>query len=250
MVKPCDGSGSRAIERVDRLEDLRNACRAAIDVSAVKRALIETFVSGREYGAESIVVNGEVHVLGIMKKWMTEPPYYAELGHQIPSELPDELEQRARRCVEKAIKALEINHGAVNMDLLISDAGNIHIVDVSARMGGNMIGPSVIPIGTGIPYMDNLIRTAAGDEPDWNMAAPRQVCTRLLAFKGGRVHALPDFRKLEEQYDVAIYHHMKPGDVVNEYHTNLDGCGYIIAGDAATADKVLAEIALFVKQEG
>ena len=33
-------------------------------------AEIEPFFYGEEYGAESIVVNGVVNVLGIMKKWM------------------------------------------------------------------------------------------------------------------------------------------------------------------------------------
>ena len=250
IVKPCDGSGSRATRRVDCLEELKGACEDAVKNSRGHKALIETFVEGHEYGAESIVVNGEFFVLGIMKKWMTDPPYYAELGHQIPSELPDNIEQKIRKYVEKAIKALEINYGAVNMDLIISPSGKVHIVDVGARMGGNMIGPCVIPIGTGIAYMDNLIRIAVGDEPDWNVTVQRKVCTRLLAFKGGRVDALPDFKFLEDRYNVKIYHHMNPGDIINDYHTNLDGCGYIIAGDAATADKVLSEIAEYVKQEG
>lgn len=249
MVKPCDGSGSRATRRVDCLEELKEACEDAVKTSRVHKALIETFVTGHEYGAESIVVNDEVFVLGIMKKWMTEPPYYAELGHQIPSELPISIEQKARKCVEKAIKALEINHGAVNMDLIISPSGDVHIVDVGARMGGNMIGPCVIPTGTGVAYMDNLIRTAVGDDPDWSAIAQRKVCTRLLAFKSGRVDVLPDFKSIEDKYDVKIYHHMNPGDIVNEYQTNLDGCGYIIAGDEETADKVLSEIAEYVKQE-
>lgn len=250
MVKPCDGSGSRATRRVDCFEELKAACEDAVKTSRVHKALIETFVTGHEYGAESIVVNGEVFVLGIMKKWMTDPPYYAELGHQIPSELSNSIEQKARKCIEKAIKALEINHGAVNMDLIISPSGDVHIVDVGARMGGNMIGPCVIPIGTGIAYMDNLIRIAVGDDPDWSTIAQRKVCTRLLAFKSGRVDVLPDFKSIEDKYDVKIYHHMNPGDIVNEYHTNLDGCGYIIAGDEETADKVLSEIAEYVKQEG
>lgn len=250
MVKPCDGSGSRATRRGDCIEELRYACADAIETSRIHKALIESFVNGREYGAESIVTNGQIRVLGIMKKWMTEPPYYAELGHQLPSELPDDIEQKARRCVEKAIEALEINHGAVNMDLIISPSGDVHIVDVGARMGGNMIGPCVIPIGTGITYMDNLIRTAVGDEPDWSVNVQQKVCTRLLAFKGGRVDELPDFKSIEDKYNVKIYHHMNPGDIVNEYHTNLDGCGYIIADDAAVADKVLSEVAEYVKQEG
>lgn len=249
MVKPCDGSGSRAAARLDNGDDLEEACRLAVESSLAGKALIESFVEGREYGAESLVINGEVHVLGVMKKWMTDPPYYAELGHQIPSELPEETEKKVKECVKKAIIALGINQGAVNMDLIITESGNVHIIDVGARMGGNMIGPCIIPIGTGIPYLENLIRSTVGDKPDWTVGKAQRVATKLLAFKGGTVQELPDFEGLEKKYNVKIYHHMHKGDKVNEYHTNLDGCGYIIAtGDNAleTAETVLNEISKYV----
>ena len=36
-------------------------------------------------------------------------------------------------------------------------------------------------------------------------------------------------KEIEEKFDVEIYHHLEEGMKVNEYHTNLDGCGYIVA---------------------
>ncbi len=248
MVKPCDGSGSRGASRVDSPEDFPKACSAAMDSSITHRAEIETFITGTEYGAESLVAGGEVHVLGIMRKWMTKPPYYAELGHAIPTDLPHEVEERARQCVENAIKALGINFGSVNMDMLITKEGKIHIIDIGARMGGNMIGPCVIPYGTGIDYMANMIRNAVGDETDFTPTSHGCVATRLLAFDGGVVKRLPDFAALEKEYGVEIYHHLEVGQRVNEYHTNLDGCGYVVARaddvDSAinTVDTVLNRI--------
>lgn len=248
MVKPCDGSGSRGASRVDSPEDFPKACAAAMNSSITHRAEVETFITGTEYGAESLVAGGEVHVLGIMRKWMTKPPYYAELGHAIPTDLPHEVEERARQCVENAIKALGINFGSVNMDMLITKEGKIHIIDIGARMGGNMIGPCVIPYGTGIDYMANMIRNAVGDETDFTPTSHGCVATRLLAFDGGVVKRLPDFAALEKEYGVEIYHHLEVGQRVNEYHTNLDGCGYVVARaddvDSAinTVDTVLNRI--------
>lgn len=230
MVKPCDGSGSRGASRVDDESQFADACLNAMAASITHRAEVESFIIGREYGAESLVVNGEVHVLGIMRKWMTEPPYYAELGHAIPTDLPHEIEEKAKQCVENAIKALGINFGSVNMDMLITTEGKVHIIDIGARMGGNMIGPCIIPYGTGIDYMANMIRNAVGDEVDLTPKAHGAVATRLLAFGENRtIEVLPDFEMIEKEYDVEIYHHMCVGDEIREYHTNLDGMGYIVA---------------------
>ena len=246
MVKPCDGSGSRGVSRVDEASQLAEACQKSMVTSITHRAEIETFITGREYGAESLVVNGEVHVLGIMRKWMTAPPYYAELGHAMPSGLDDEVEKKVVECVEKAIMALGINSGAVNMDLLVTEDNKVYIVDIGARMGGNLIGSHIIPYGTGIDYMGNMIKITAGEMVDLRpVTKPTAVATRLLAFRSGKVAKLPDFKKLEQEYGVEIHHHLEVGQTIREYHTNLDGCGYIVAKAdcvetaSANADKVL-----------
>lgn len=230
MVKPCDGSGSRGASRVDNAEDFVGACEFAMNGSITHRAVAEPFVVGREYGVESFVENGTIHVLGVMQKDMTLPPYYAELGHAIPSGLSEELEVKVKTCVYNALVALGVNHGSVNMDLLINEKGDVHIVDIGARMGGNLIGSHIIPRGTGIDYMGNMIRAAVGDKTDWTpIWEPKPVATKLLALSPGVVAGLPDFDEIARENAVVIEHHLNVGDQINEYHTNLDGCGYVVA---------------------
>ena len=245
MVKPCDGSGSRGASRVDKAVDLKDACIYAMNGSITHRAEIETFILGQEYGAESLVVDGQIHVFGIMKKWMTKPPYYAELGHAIPCGLPVEVEEKAKACVKKAITALGINFGSVNMDMLITSDGKVYIIDIGARMGGNMIGPCIIPYGTGIDYVGAMIQNAVGDPVDLSTKEHGAVATKLLAFEEGIVKNMPNMKVIEKRYDVEIYHHMTEGMKVNEYHTNLDGCGYVVAkGITAEDAEVRAALAL------
>lgn len=239
MVKPCDGSGSRGAGRVDKAEDLKRACEYAMSGSITKRAEIESFVTGNEYGAETFVENGNIHVLAVMKKYMTKPPFYAELGHEYPSDLSQDTENKVRECVIRAVKALNINFGSVNMDLLISDDNKVHIVDIGARMGGNLIGSHIVPLGTGVDYIGNMIKTAVGDETDFKANSKSHVATSLLALDPGRVKALPDFEKIEKEFGVMTEHHLKIGDVINPYRTNLDGCGYVISTEDKPHNRTL-----------
>lgn len=239
MVKPCDGSGSRGASRVDRVEEFIDACRYAMDGSITHRAVAEPFVDGKEYGVESFVENGEIHVLAIMQKAMTEPPYYAELGHAIPSGLSEEMERKVKKCVHNAIVALGVNHGSVNMDILINSDGKVHIVDIGARMGGNLIGSHIVPMGTGVDYMGNMIKAAVGDATDWNpVSSPVAVATKLLALHPGVVKELPDFLSLEKMNNVKIEHHLHIGDEITLYRTNLDGCGYVVASKENVAASI------------
>lgn len=235
MVKPCDGSGSKAAKRVDRVTDLEMACLEAMSASLIGKALIEDFIQGKEYGVESFVYNGQIQVLGIIGKHMTSPPYYSELGHYYPCRLA--IENKLRNVVINSIKALNINFGAVNMDVLITEDGKVYIIDIGARMGGNLIGSHIIPLGTGMDYLGNLIKAAVGDEIDLrpkNMGV--NTVTRILALTPGRVTELPDFGEIEKQCEVEIYHHLKIGDVIREYHNNLDGCGYIVTAGGNIVD--------------
>lgn len=240
MMKPVDGSGSRGASKVETAKDFYKAAEFAMSGSITHRAVAEPFIDGKEYGVESFVDNGDIHVLAVMQKDMTAPPYYAELGHAIPSGLDAELEIKVKECVRRALLALNVNHGSVNMDLLITNEGNVHIVDVGARMGGNLIGSHIVPIGTGIDYMGNMIRAAVGDPTNWKAEwQPRPVATKLLALKPGIVNALPDFNELQVKYAVRIEHHLHIGDTITPYRTNLDGCGYVIASSFDVGDSIV-----------
>ena len=230
MVKPCDGSGSRGASRVDNPDEFVTACEYAMQGSITHRAVAEPFVVGREYGVESFVNQGEIHILAVMQKDMTMPPYYAELGHAIPSGLSVEMEAQIKECVRRALIALGVNHGSVNMDLLIDSDGGVHIVDIGARMGGNLIGSHIIPMGTGIDYMANMIKAAMSDEVDFTpQTESAPVATKLLALTPGVVTSLPNFDNIATTYKVTIEHHLHQGDTITPYRTNLDGCGYVVA---------------------
>ena len=236
MVKPCDGSGSRGASKVADDAVFESACIEAINSSTTRRAVVEPFIEGIEYGVESFVYNSVPYVLTVMKKWMTQPPYYAELGHAIPSGLSEEMENKIINTTKKAITAMGITEGAVNMDVLVTAEETVHIVDVGARMGGNLIGSHIVPAGTGYAYMENLIKSAVGDTisvPHGERGIP--VATRLLALTPGIVAELPDFDCIEAQYDVRILHNLEVGDKINTYRTNIDGCGYVVT----TADSLL-----------
>lgn len=227
MIKPCDGSGSKGVCKVSTIQELKNAFNDAIKVSLSKKVLAETFIIGKEYGAESFVYNNQIYILGIMKKKMTEPPYYAELGHSVPSGLSDDIEKRVKEVVKKSIEALGINFGAVNMDLLITDDGKVCIVDIGARMGGNLIGSHIIPISTGIDYMGNIIKASVGDELNFQRTQNKVVATKLLNLQPGIVDGLPEYSKFEDE-ETEVICKLKQGDIINQYRNNLDGCGYVV----------------------
>ena len=247
MVKPSDGSGSRGVSKATSFEELQMACENALAESDSHSAVIETFVEGREYGVESFVDN-DIHVLAVMQKDMTKPPYFAELGHASESGLPTAVEERVKECVKKAIKALNINFGCVNMDVIVTETGSVHIIDIGVRMGGNLIGSHLIPMGTGIDYMGNIIKATLGEKVSWEPTmVHKPTATRLIVLTPGKIESLPDIEEMERKYDVEIVHHLSEGATIREYHANRDGFGYIVAqGETIEEAKAKAKTVLQV----
>jgi len=229
IIKPVDGSGSKGVHKISSYNDLQSYSTEAISFSKQKLAYLEEFIEGKEYGVESVVYNGIIYVLCIMNKDMTEPPIYAELGHSVPSDL--ENESLVVDVVKKTIKTLGINFGAVNMDVLIKD-NNVFVIDIGARMGGNLIGSHIVPLHTGFDYMEYLIKTSLNEDvskmfPESN-DINKAVSTRILALKPGIIKDTIDFEELEKEFNVKIFFNKSIGDKIYPYINNLDGCGYII----------------------
>lgn len=229
IVKPCDGSGSKGVTKVENGEGLLGAFQEAFHFSKSKKVLVEDFFVGKEYGADIFVHDGMIEVMALLGKYITPAPDYAELGHYYPSGLENEREIKEK--LKKAVKSLGITHGAVNMDYLVN-GDDIFIVDLGARMGGNIIYSHIIPEATGRDYAKEMIMQAVGESIDQHpLHEKRAVATRLLALTPGVIEKLPDFSHIEAKYGVQIFHHLKTGDTIQKYHTNLDGEGYILATD-------------------
>lgn len=246
IVKPCDGAGSRGIKKISNKINLKEACEKALECSLSKRVLIERFIEGDEYGVESFVNNGEISILCIMHKTMTKDPIYAELGHCSESGLPRGVEEEIKMKVKDTITALGITTGSVNMDLLVNSKNEIYIIDIGARMGGNLIGSHIIPLSTGIDYIGNMIKLAVGEKVNLEKKVLNKVVSsRLLTLTPGKVKSIKSIKDIEKLENTeALILNIKEGSLINKYRSNLDNCGYIVVShkDAYESKRISSEL--------
>ena len=235
IIKPAEGLGSLFVYKINNYEELKEKCEEVIKGSFNNKALIETYINGQEYGVESFVYNGKVHVLSIMEKLMTKNgKYRVELGHCAPADISHELEEKIKDEVTKIINILELNYGPVNMDLIVDESENSYIVDIGARMGGNAINTHIIPNYIGVDHVANTIKLAMNDDTiDLEPKFHHFVATRQLDLKPGKILELPEFSKLYNSNVVDICFEKKVGDTINEYTCNAERSGFIIVtGDS------------------
>lgn len=163
IVKPTDRSGSRGVEKVLKRDDLHEAIDRACKESFQQRAVIEEFVEGREISVESISFKRRHHILQITDKVTTEAPFFVELEHHQPSSLPDDIKKYVKNIVLNALDALHIQYGASHAELKITKDGDIRVIEIGARMGGDFIGSDLVKLSTGYDFLKGVIDVAFGD---------------------------------------------------------------------------------------
>ncbi len=165
IVKPTDRSGSRAITKITDFKDLEGAIQDAVEQSFEKKAIVEEYIEGNEYSYETISYRGKHTNLAVTQKYTTGAPHFIETGHCEPSDLSKETLEKVHKTMYAALDALKITDGASHGEFKVTPEGDIRIIEIGSRMGGDCIGSDLVPLSTGYDFMEMVIDVACGKEP-------------------------------------------------------------------------------------
>lgn len=165
IVKPVDRSGSRGITKLTNSVGLFEAIEKAKSHGFQKVALVEEFAIGQEYSVEFITWEGVHKFLALTKKYTTGAPDFIETGHMEPAIVDEETLSNVKQVVEHALTSLGIAYGASHSEIKIDSDGNIKIIEIGGRMGGDCIGSSLVELSTGYDFVSAVIDVALGIKP-------------------------------------------------------------------------------------
>ena len=98
--------------------------------------------------------------------------------------------------------ALEIQNGASHSEFKIDQDGEIKIIEVGARMGGDCIGSDLVQISTGYDFLKMTIQVALGEAPDIVKGSDERVAiVKFIFSKKDMEHLL----FLKQKYPEKIY---------------------------------------------
>jgi biotin carboxylase len=164
VVKPADNMGSRAVRRVDAVEDLKDACRDAMAISRSGRAVIEEYMDGPELSLDAIVWRREVFICGVADRIIRFPPFFVEMGHTMWTALPAADRRSVEQVFKDGIRALGIGDGAAKGDIKLTSRGPM-VGEIAARLSGGYMSGWTFPLASGVEVTEAALRVAAGREP-------------------------------------------------------------------------------------
>ncbi len=151
VIKPVNGVASMFVKKCTDSRELFAALKSYWEcdnpqvggIVFTKDVLIESYVEGSEYSIEVVVVNGVLKYCFVTQKILSEEPFFDEIGHvSLPAnDFP--LQGAFRAFVQKVIAALDFRTGVAHVEVRVDAYNNIRIIEIGARIAGDLISDSV-----------------------------------------------------------------------------------------------------------
>ena len=177
VLKPVGLSGSRGVIRADNPREYTAAferIRALLARPQVRAArtgledeiLVEEYVDGAEFAIEGVMTAGALRVFAIFDKPVRlEGPFFEETIYVTPSRLAEESQQRLVDHVQRAARALGLQHGPIHAECRMTADNEVYVLEVAARPIGGLCS-RVLTFGDDVPLESVLLQHALGQPID------------------------------------------------------------------------------------
>ena len=223
VLKVVDASGSRGIAIIKNEEELHNQYPKIILETKKDYIIIEEFVKGKEFGAQSFVRNGQLTFIMPHGDMVFHSDTDVPVGHYAPFE--DDVIDDIKTQLELCVKALGIDNTAINADFILCN-GKVYVLEIGARAGATCL-PELVTNYYGVDYYEYLLHQCLGDKFEFTPVChtPSLVET-LISDKTGVVDSLNIGELPKEVVSMEIY--PKVGDTVSKFRNAFDRIGTLV----------------------
>lgn len=181
VVKPVDSSGSKGVSLVTDPARVSDALGFALAHSRRGHAIVEEYVErqGHQLTGDGFVVAGQLVFRAFVNQHfcpLGDP--CAPVGESIPPAFGETTLAVVARQVQVYLDRLGLRRGALNFDILIDAAGDVCVVEIGPRCGGNHI-PRLIQTSTGIDLAGAVVSDALGQPVDLGPLGRSVPCASL-----------------------------------------------------------------------
>lgn len=224
VLKVVDASGSKGVAIIKNNEELRKQYPKVIIETKKNYLIIEEFIKGEEFGAQSFVRNGQLTFVMPHGDIVFHGDSDVPIGHYAPYERTDVFED-VKTQLQLCVKALGINNTAINADFILCN-GKVYVLEIGARAGATCL-PELVTNYYGFDYYEYLLRQCLGEDVLFRMESyTSSLVETLISKQTGTVKDI-EIGVLPKEV-VALNIYPKVGEKVSKFRTAFDRIGTLI----------------------
>lgn len=253
VIKPCDNMGGRGCRMINSAAGLPEAVADALKYSRSGRAILEDYMEGPEFSIDALVFNGEVTITGFADRHIYFPPYFIEMGHTMPTDIPQKDWNALAECFQKGIKALGLTHGVAKADIKLTSRGPM-IGEIAARLSGGYMSGWTFPYASYMDLTKQAMLLALGEEPEeimqkrvktdipgvYTVPTYQVSAERAWLSIPGKVKAVTGLKDADCNCVHEIFPRVFEGDSITFPVNNVGKCGNVISAEDTRAKAIAA----------
>lgn len=220
VVKPVKGSSKKGVSFCQSKDNLKEAIEYA--TSDGSEIVIEEYINGQEYSVETLSYKGKHHVIQITRKITTGYPHFAELEHHQPALLDDTVRKAVVDVVKSLLDTVGYTNGASHIELKI-DAGNIYLIEINPRAGGDRISDTLVGLSTDCDFLSSMIDIALDRYVDKEVHNTAFSGILFLTAQNSRI-----LKYFDDSHPEWLVERERTNDQLTVSSSNYDRDGYII----------------------
>jgi len=233
VIKPVDSSGSKGVSFIapDRFDPL--LVDRAYAESRSRSVVVEELVPrrGHQLCGDGFVEDGELVFADFGDgHFYDDGCFLAPFAETFPSLHPAGDLARAQKALAGIVRATGFRHGPINLDVLITPAGEPFVIEIGPRSGGNFI-PTAISMRAGVDLVAAAVECCL--DPGFHLQLPRRppegyvACYMIHSRTGGTFAGV---RLGDEvlRHLVATHLYVEPGAKVGPFRKSSEAIGNLI----------------------
>lgn len=237
IIKPVDSYSSRGVRKVVSPEELSSAFQTAVEISRMKKAVVEEFVEGDELTVDVYIEGGQAHVLCISHiDKIPGNDRFVICRTRYPAQITDDLRAGIKKTADQIAKAFGLKDSPMLIQL-ITDGERISVVEFCARTGGGD-KYRLIKLVSHFDVIKAVVDLTLGMKPHVEPhQLPECIVNEFLYTVPGVFDHLEGFDELKEKGIISEFFQLKnKGAVCGEVRSSGDRVAYYTIR-AATLDE-------------
>lgn len=233
LVKPVDSGGSKGVALVRRKKDISSALREAYRESFSEKIIVEEFIQKK-----GMQICGDAYMeRGVLKfaefgdgYFYDDGRFLAPWGESFPSSQPKAFLTILKKKIQTICRDAGFLNGVVNVDALVNAKGEIFILEIGPRSGGNFLQDAIF-LRTGVRLVEAVVESALHRSYRFH-CQPRFsrkffACYMLHSRKAGVLRSV-DFNACLQKNILRYIAYLEPGSPVKPFTKGSHAVGHLL----------------------
>lgn len=237
IVKPSMSSGSKGLTLVRNEKEEKQALDLAKRVSLDRKAIVEQYIEGVHFGNVVYIKGGELAFHFMSEKIIDDG--FRTLAHLSGTSLVNKHSEKVKLVLSQLLEELGIQDGFLDVDIVVSEKEEVHIIEFGTRLGGNGLA-ELVEYSTGFDIISASIRASLGEYVEIKSGEVKFAASVVFFSKTNGVYKSIDL-------PVGVMHHrlfINSGDVISSFESGGDqfGVAFVQAHDEERMRELVTSI--------